>query len=92
MPPRAVSSPPRFYRCRPCYTCECIFGAGWGRYVDLEVDCGLYFCQYTLDQVVHQEVEASSVHVLLSGESSFKEYERDSAGELTLDLKNSDLP
>lgn len=57
---------------------------GWGLYVDLDVDCALYYCQYTLGQVMYMEIETSSVHVLFSGESSFNEYERDSAGELTL--------
>ncbi|ANE04710.1 hypothetical protein [Corynebacterium crudilactis] len=56
---------------------------GWGLLVDLSLDCGLYFCRYSLDQVIHQEVEASSVHLWLSGEDSFREYEKDDSGELT---------
>lgn len=57
---------------------------GWGLFVDLVSDCGLYFCRYGLDREIYQEVEATSVHQWISGETSFRELERDEIGELEI--------
>ena len=63
---------------------------GWGLFVDWVHDCGLYFCRYGLNREMYQEVEATSVHQWLSGETSFRELERDEIGELQIVNSSTD--